>query len=905
MNWSRGLPKGSMKNTRQSLLATTPATATLRSLVDRYRMRQVSLPMFCASILAAQLAFAGEILLPSAALERTGPVQFVYKTAWPSTGQGQLSIKWTDVYGRVIEDRKLPVVLTDESQVGFELDLRRAVAMQNELSVHFSFTGKNRKGEPDNREENASASFVASPTEHTWWDYETIMWQNHNAEQYSVLKTLGITAAMHRGKPVDLPEYLAKKDLPQDLLKNDLRWYLENIATDFYSEYHRWFPDRPVNWKFEEAKELYAKDPSSKEAFKRHPSLSDPEWLKTIHDRLVACARINAPYRPLFYNLGDESGIADLAAYWDFDFSDQSLAEMRKWLKERYGTLAALNQQWGTNFTAWDLVTPMTTNEAMKQSGDNFSSWGDFKEWMDVSFANAVKMGVDAVHSVDPEAYVALEGGQVPGWGGYDYPRLGKVLTAMEPYDIGGNMEILESLNPKLVRLITTGGKGAQEKWRLWYELLHGNRGLIVWDDKYEFVNKDGTVGPRGKESAPFYIELTSGVGALLINSERQSDSIAIHYSQPSLRIDWLLEQRPKGEAWVKRSSSTEEGGDFQRLRESWCRLIEDLGLQYRFVAYDQVEDGELLRGGYRVLILPHSTAISKGEADAMFRFVEQGGVLIADGEPGVFDEHGRKLPRPLLADLFSGPHNGPVTERAFGQGKAIYLSAGMLNYYRDRLLGKEQSALRLTGGVFKNASIAPAFAVTESSGEPAVGVEVHTFRNGGVNIVGLLANRQLYIEDLGPPETISNQRFEKPRTVLLTLPGDSYVYDVRAAKSLGKRKQVTIQLDPYEPTILAISPVPLPTLAVSAPSRLGRGQSGRVGLSFSGSSPAAAHVFHVDIVDPAGKLAPHYSGNVLASHGRVDRILPMALNDQAGVWTIRVRDMLTGQTQSKSVEVF
>src|SRR6267142_971233 len=166
MNWSGGLPKGSMKNTRQSLLATTPATARLRSLVDRYRMRQLSFPMFCmfcASILAAQLAFAGEILLPSAALERTGPVQFVYKTAWPSTGQGQLSIKWTDVYGRVIEDRKLPVVLTDESQVGFELDLRRAVAMQNDLSVHFSFTGKNRKGEPDNREEDASASFVASP----------------------------------------------------------------------------------------------------------------------------------------------------------------------------------------------------------------------------------------------------------------------------------------------------------------------------------------------------------------------------------------------------------------------------------------------------------------------------------------------------------------------------------------------------------------------------------------------------------------------------------------------------------------------------------------------------------------------------------------------------------------------
>jgi hypothetical protein len=879
--------KGFMENTRRHLAAFS------------------SLRVLCVNMLAAQTASGNELLLPSSALERTGPVQVIYKTGWPSTGKGELSIKWTDVYGRVVEDRKVAFTLTDEAQVGFELDLRRAVAMENELSVHFSFAGKNKKGERDDREEEAKISFVARPPQHTWWDYATIMWQSHNADQYATLKTLGINAAMHRGRPVDLPEILARQELPDALLKNDLRWYNENIATDFYAEYHRWFPDRPVNWKFHEAKELYAKDPSSKEAFKRHPSLSDPEWLKKIHDRLIACAKINSAYRPLFYNLGDESGIADLAAFWDFDFSDQSLAEMRTWLKVQYGSLAALNHQWGTSFTAWDLVTPMTTNEAMKQADENFSAWADFKEWMDVSFANATKMGVDAIRSVDPDAYIALEGGQVPGWGGYDYARLSKVLPAIEAYDLGANVEILQSLNPKLVRVITTGGKGPAEKWRMWYELLHGNRGLIVWDDKHEFVNNDATVGPRGKEAAPFYTELTSGIGALFINSERQADPIAIHYSQASLRTEWMLEQKPKGEEWVKRTSASEEGGDFQRLRESYCRMIEDLGLQYRFVSYDQVENGELLRGGYRVMILPRSSAISRTEADAMRRFVEQGGVLIADGEPAVFDEHSRKLSTSLLSDLFGGPHTGPVTELPWGQGKAIYVNVDMVNYYRNRLLGKEQNALRPMGKLFKDASVAPVFGLTESSGEPAVGIEVHTFRNGGVNVVGLLANAQLYVEDLGQPDAISNQRFEKPRTVLLTLPSESYIYDVRAAKPLGKKKQLTVQLDPYDPTVLSISPVPIPALAVSSPPRLGRGQSGQVGLSFSGSTPAAAHVFHLDVVDPGGKIVPQYSGNVLAPGGRADKLLPLALNDQAGNWTIRVKDQLTGQTQTKSIEVF
>jgi hypothetical protein len=284
---------------------------------------------------------------------------------------------------------------------------------------------------------------------------------------------------------------------------------------------------------------------------------------------------------------------------------------MREWLKERYTTLAALNRQWGTNFPSWDRVVPDTTNEAMKRSDDNFSSWSDHKEWMDVAFARALRMGADAINAVDPEAYVSIGGAQMPGWGGYDYYRLTSALSALEPYDIGNNVEIIRSLNPAVAMVTTAFAKGPWEKHRVWYELLHGSRGLILWDDKAEYVSKgDLSVGKRGQQARSYYNEIRSGPGALLINSTRQSDPVAIHYSQPSMRIEWMLAQRPKGDAWVNRNASTERlDSEFLRLRESWCRLIEDLGLQYNFVAYGQLEDGELLKRGYRVLILPRSTA--------------------------------------------------------------------------------------------------------------------------------------------------------------------------------------------------------------------------------------------------------------------------------------------------------
>ncbi|MCX6624438.1 MAG: beta-galactosidase, partial [Acidobacteria bacterium] len=547
-------------------------------------------------LLGALSSFGAEIILPGSALERNQTIRAIYRTQPQATGKGELAVRWTDVHGRVVEDRKIPVEFTDEMQVTFPLDLRRATSMRNELTVRLTFEGANKRGAPDHRNEEAKASFVAMP-DASWWDYHIMMWQHHSPQHFAQLKSVGINGGQYSGRSKVLPEFL---------LENDLRWYSENIATDFYAEYHRFRADRPVHYSFAQAKALYKNDPSSLEPFKRHPSFSDPAWLDKIHDRLQDAARANSPYRPFFYDLGDESGIADLTAFWDFDYSDHSLTAMREWLKQRYGTLANLNGQWGSKFDDWNLVIPDTTNAAMARQDDNYSSWADMKEWMDIAFASALKMGNDAIRAVDPQAYVGIAGGQMPGWGGYDYWRITRALTLIEPYDIGNNIEIIRSLNPQMAVITTSFAHGAWEKHRVWYELLHGNRGLILWDDKREFISREGSLGERAAETRPYYSEIRSGLGALLINSRREADPIAIHYSQASMRTEWMLAKKPQGAAWVERNSSSErKDSQFLRLRESWCRLIEDQSLQYNFVAYAQVEDGELARRGYRVLVLP------------------------------------------------------------------------------------------------------------------------------------------------------------------------------------------------------------------------------------------------------------------------------------------------------------
>lgn len=833
---------------------------------------RIAIFLFATSLCAAQLE------LPGNAFERNTVVTAVFRTNPQAIGKGELLIHWTDALGRVVEERRLPVELSDETEIRFDLDMRHAVTMANNLSVEFHFEGVNRKDAPDRRNETATATFVAKPPTRHWDDYTIMMWQNHSAERLAVIKQFGINAAQYSGRAGQPPEAM---------LKNNFRWYAENIATDFYSEYHRYRNDRIQNWSYLQAKELYRKDPTSKEALKRHPSLSDPAWLEKIHDRLVESARKFSPYRPVFYDLGDESGIADLAAYWDFDFSDYSLSDMRLWLKERYGTLPALNRQWGTAFDNWDRVIPDTTREAMARTDNNYSSWSDHKEWMDIAFARALKMGVDAITSVDPDAYVGLGGAQMPGWGGYDYWRITQVLTALEPYDIGNNIEIIRSLNPALPFVTTSFARGDWERHRIWYELLHGARGHIIWDDKNDgFATKDAKPAERGLEVAGYYNEIRNGLGELLIASTRQEDPIAIHYSQPSMRTEWMLAQQPKGEAWVDRTSSTERmDSEFLRLRESWCKIIEDLGLQYNFVAYEQVERGELAKGGYRVLVLPRSTSLSEAEAREIRAFVASGGLVIADGVPGRYDAHSRLLDRPRLDGM-----------------QMTTVSA--LPYYQQRVLSKEGELHRKAQEIFDGQNIRPRFATKGADGKPIVGVETHVFRNGAATIVGLLTNPQLRIHELGPPEFKSNERFETTRPVHLSLPAEMYVYDIRAAKSLGRMKELTLQLGPYDPAIFAVTPEPVPALQVAAPARATRGEVVELSLSFDGAAPAEKQVFHVEVRNPAGELQYQYSGNVLAPGGAASKQIPLALNDPAGTWRIRIKDVLSGQERSLSLEV-
>jgi hypothetical protein len=589
------------------------------------------------------------------------------------------------------------------------------------------------------------------------------MWQDHSPAQTAGLARMGFTATKLFGTGAQIdPEDVAARQ------RSGLPWYVENIATDFYAPYHRWFPGKPVTWVFDAAKARRRTDPADSGVFTREPSLSDPAWIAQVQARLGEVVRNQMQFRPLFYNLADEAGIGDLAAAWDADLSPHSLAGMRRWLRGQYQDLDALNREWGTAFAEWDAVVPELTDTAMRRTDDNFSAWADFKAWMDVAFAGAVRTGTDAVHQADPAALAGLEGGQVPGWGGYDYGLLAQAVDVMEIYDFGNSMELARAFNPALVALRTSFASGPQETHAAWRHLLQGGRGIVVWDENDDVVQPDGSPGPRGRYLATLIASLRT-VAPALMASETSHDPVAVLYSQASFRTRWMLDQRPKGQAWSDRDAAREyEDNAWRASRRQVLQRLSELAVQPRILSSGMVEAGALRRDGLRALILPHAIALSQAEADEVAAFVDRGGTVLADTEPGVFDEHSRRRPAPVLA------------------GKVRVLEAMQLD------AGQSTSgALSAVAAVLREAGVVPRAELRGPDGQQAAGVGARWLRHGGTTILALQA-----VVPWGAPGRVE-----------VRFPAASTVRDLRQGGPSQAASGLVIQLDPVEPTLLALTP--------------------------------------------------------------------------------------------------
>jgi hypothetical protein len=75
------------------------------------------------------------------------------------------------------------------------------------------------------------------------------------------------------------------------------------------------------------------------------------------------------------------------------------------------------------------------------------------------------------------------------------------------------------------------------------------------------------------------------------------------------------------------------------------------------------------------------------------------------------------------------------------------------------------------------------------------------------------------------------------------------------------------------------------------------------IGLADEAGAPVDLSVVRVEVFDPSGKLARHYSGNVTVRDGRAAFHIPFALSDAPGAWRVRARDVVSGLTGERVLD--
>ena len=75
------------------------------------------------------------------------------------------------------------------------------------------------------------------------------------------------------------------------------------------------------------------------------------------------------------------------------------------------------------------------------------------------------------------------------------------------------------------------------------------------------------------------------------------------------------------------------------------------------------------------------------------------------------------------------------------------------------------------------------------------------------------------------------------------------------------------------------------------------------VRLEDEAGKPVDRSVVRLEVFDPAGRQAAHYSGNVTVENGRAAFAVPFAMNDARGAWRVRARDVVSGLTAERVVK--
>ncbi|PYV13141.1 MAG: hypothetical protein DMG21_21750 [Acidobacteria bacterium] len=442
----------------------------------------------------------------------------------------------------------------------------------------------------------------------------------------------------------------------------------------------------------------------------------------------------------------------------EFCFCPNSQRRFREWLKAKYGSLDTLNRAWYRRFENWDQVAPPRASTIL-----SYTDYLDWRAFIDDKLAGDLKTRVEAVRGADKTHFItshaavpALFTSPTDGFGEPDdwkmaavadafgtslYPKHSESAHPWSYQQLAAALDFTRSagrsygkgfwIGELQARQGATGMRIADpvdardEEFWMWQAVANGAREIAVYawypmssgfeSNGYGMVNLDGTLTARSK-AAGHVAEVIRSNAAEIIGAKPAPAEAAVLFDRLSAMV----------------------GGSEPSLSKLGNAMRDSLlGIHRAFfeaqVPVDFVHPDDLIHdrvGSYKILFLPYPVMLSKDVAEAVKRYVANGGTAVAEARLAWNDERGfasEVIPGSGLAEVFGARESliRPVDRAEIEVGPTSGLP-GFAPHTKIYGEGYEEELQPLAGG--KSVAIF-------SDGNPAV--VVHNYGKGRTVLVG------------------------------------------------------------------------------------------------------------------------------------------------------------------------
>lgn len=584
----------------------------------------------------------------------------------------------------------------------------------------------------------------------------------------------------------------------------------------------------------------------------------------------------------------------------------------RDWCRKEYrDDLKVLNAEWGTHFRQWTEVRGILRKEAVEKGQE--PRWVAFRHFIRSRMWTQLFIDwTDALRRVAPDAKT----GRV-GHDHFDFSRFRNHMTSSKIYnmqqhndELHGMMsqELLQSFSADNSWLI---GACSNLRWmpdfrtprrnhRLpWKMLFMGFRGFD-WENflPNEILGGMSCFTPDLSEPMPYFknisdqvLYLQRGVGKLANTAKPHRSPVAILWSPVNDYVSRLnrpggkninartTEKHPFSGTWLYNVSYS-DGAHHDCLA-----LLKSIRIRGTFVAPEDAINGDLEKRGFKALILPYSKAMSVEEAEAIRRFVKNGGLVIADNTPGIYSRFGRPLDQSRLADLF------PVTNKPhvirIGKGHAAYAPEQICGYLKRMARGDRAGSDEVAALLKNYSGITTPIELIDNKKRPRRDTLMPIYLQGSAMYVGMMRHEE------------SDGNTEAPTTLHL---GQKYhLWDVREKKYIGHTRTAKINLDMY-PKFFALLPAqPVSMKMTSSKMQVFPGEilrvTGTVRFAEEATEKFAdmGQAAHIRVYTPGGREVECFRKNIIFNGDHFEFELPVSYSEAAGVYRVKAEHSTTG----------